>query len=43
MNTAVVSALIAKLTAGCGLVLLLPLLSALWEGGRLGPEQLKIT
>ena len=21
----------------------LPLLSALWEGGRLGPEQLKIT
>ena len=32
MNTAVVSALIAKLTAGCGLVLLLPLLTALfWE------------
>ena len=30
MNTAVVSALIAKLTAGCGLVLLLPLLTALF-------------
>ena len=29
MNTTVVSALIAKLTAGCGLVLLLPLLTAL--------------
>ena len=33
MNTAVVSALIAKLTAGCGLVLLLPLLTV-W--GRTG-------
>lgn len=30
MNTTVVSALIAKLTAGCGLVLLLPLLTALF-------------
>lgn len=35
MNTTVVSALIAKLTAGCGLVLLLPLLTALF-GGRTG-------
>ena len=30
MNTTVVSALIAKLTAGCGLVLLLPLMTALF-------------
>lgn len=34
MNTAVVSALIAKLTAGCGLVLLLPLLTALFGKSR---------
>lgn len=34
MNTTVVSALIAKLTAGCGLVLLLPLLTALFGKSR---------
>ena len=35
MNTTVVSALIAKLTAGCGLVLLLPLLTARFFTGRI--------